>query len=214
MQRAWITLITLLSVVAVGEVWAFQLSIPDAVVEEHLLEQVTGVTREGDTLRLETDVGTVTFVTRVNVGEGSARYYLAGHLRQARDDFYLVRVFGHEGRGYRLVSKKTGQTVNLYGIPTFSPDGNRFVDVSLDLDAGYHPNLIVIYKFEDNEWVMEWRHIYEGRKGPADPVWLNNSAIVFFEVTFNDVPTVPNFKKRPFTIERENNTWNTPRPLK
>ena len=90
----------------------------------------------------------------------------------------------------------------------------RFVDLSLDLDAGYHPNLIRIYRSEDNKYFIEWKHIYQGMKGPSDPVWLNNSAIVLFEVTFDKAPTVSNLKKKPFIIEWANNKWNIPRPLK
>ena len=201
-------------VFAASEGWAVQQFIPDSVVEENLLTKIKGVTREGKILRLHTDAGMVTFVDRLNAEEGYGKYYLVDHLRPARGYFYLIRAFGYEGSSYVLVNKKTGQTIPIYGMPIFSPDGKRFVDLSLDLDAGYHPNCIRIYKSEDNKYSIEWKHIYQGMKGPADPVWLNNSAIVLFEVTFDKEPTVSNLKKKPFIIEWENNKWNIPRPLK
>jgi hypothetical protein len=214
MKYIRIIFIITVSVFAASEGWAIQQFIPDAVVEENLLKKVKGVSREGKILRLHTDGEIVTFVDRIHAEEGYAKYYLVDHLRPAHNYFYLIRAFGYEGSNYVLVNKKTGQTINLYGIPIFSPDGKRFADLSLDLDARYHPNLIRIYKLEDNKYAREWEHIYQGMKGPADPVWLNDSAIVLFEVTFDKVPTVSNLKKKPFIIDWENNKWNIPRPLK
>jgi len=216
MKYVWITFVVLVSAFAACEVWAIQqfADLPDAVVEEFLLRKVEGATREGKTLKLQTDGGIITFVDRIHAEEGYAKYFLVGHLTPAHGYCYLIRTFGYEGKRYVLVNQKTGQTIDLYNIPIFSPDGKRFVDVSLDLDAGYHPNLIGIYKLEDNEYIIEWKHNYQELKGPANPVWLDNSAIVFFEVTFDKVPTVSNLKKKPFIIEWENNKWNIPRPLK
>jgi hypothetical protein len=215
MKYIWITFITLVCVLAVCEVWAIQqfTYLPDAHVEEIMLRKVKGATREGKILKLRTTAGIVTFEDRINIGEGSAKYYLVG-FRDTLGYFYLIRVIGYENRGYVLVNKKTGQSIDLYGMPIFSPDGKRFVDVSLDLESGYMPNLILIYKLEGNKYAKEWKHIYQGMKGPANPVWLNNSAIVLFEATFDNVPTVSNLKKKPFIIEWENKKWNIPRPLK
>lgn len=197
MKYIMIIFIITVCVFGASEGWTIQQFIPDSVVEENLLKKVKGVTREGKILRLHTDRGIVTFADRIHDEESYAKYFLVNRLRPAHDYFYLIRAFKYEGSSYVLVNKNTGQTINLYGIPIFSPDGKRFVDLSLDLDAGYHPNLIGIYKLEDNKYTIEWKHIYQGMKGPADPVWLNNSAIVLFEVTFDKVPTVSNLKKKP-----------------
>ena len=215
MKYVWITSIILVSVFRACEVPAIQqfTYLSDAQVEEIMLKNVKGATREGKILKLQTTASIVTFEDRINVEEGSAKYYLVG-FGDSRGYFYLIRINKYESKGYVLVNKNTGQTIDLYGMPIISPDGKRFVDVSLDLEAGYIPNLIRIYKLESNKYAMEWEHIYQGVKGPANPVWLNNSAVVFFEVTFDKVPTVSNLKKRPFIIECENNKWNIPRPLK
>ena len=197
------------------EAWAIQqfMLLPEAHVEEILLKKVEGATREGKILKLQTNAGTVTFEDRINVGEGSAKYYLVS-IRDTLGYFYLIRLFGYEGRGHILIDKKTGQTINLYSMPLFSPDGKKFVDTSLDLEAGYMPNLIRIFKSDGDKFAKEWEHDYQGMKGPANPVWLDNGAIVFFEVTFDKVPTVANLKKKPFIVEWKNNQWNKPRPLK
>ena len=60
------------------EAWAIQqfMLLPEAHVEEIMLKNVKGATREGKILKLQTNAGTVTFEDRINVGEGSAKYYL------------------------------------------------------------------------------------------------------------------------------------------
>jgi hypothetical protein len=187
--------------------------LPDAAVERALLETVDGAMREGGALKLETDAGIVTFVDRTDAKEGYAKYYLAGYHQPAHTGFYRIRVVGYEGKGFALVSKTTGQKIVLYGIPVFSPDGTRFVDVSLDLDAGHHPNFVGIYYLEDGDFILEWSHTYHGPTGPSSPVWLSDSQIVFFEVTFDNVPTAPNLKKRPVLIEFADGEWTAPRAL-
>ncbi len=214
MKYIWITIVVLFSVFSACGLGAVQqfTHIPDAQVEEIMLKVVQGAAREGKILKLQTGAKTVSLEDRIDVGEGSAKYYLAGFM-DTHGDFYLIRVLGHESKGYVLVNKKSGQTIDLYSKPVFSPDGNRFVDISLDLEAGHMSNLIIIYELKGDKYSQEWKHVFQGIKGPSNPVWLNNSAIVFFEVTFNKVPTFSNLKKKPFIIELENNRWQTPRPL-
>ncbi len=194
---------------AVPQSWC----IPDEARENMLLKHIDGAAREGQRLKLRTGAGWLTFEDRISSGEGHTRYFLAG-LIHAPDPHYLVLFIGYETRGYRLVGKNTGQTVDLYGIPEFSPDGRRFVEVSLDLEAGHLPNLIRIHRRTGESYSVEWKHGFEGIKGPAHPVWLDDSAIVFFEVTFEREPSAPDLKKQPFVIELENGTWKSPRPLK
>jgi hypothetical protein len=216
MKQILIVFLILAYAFVVCEAWAVQQGehLPEVQIEDMMLKKIKGATREGRILRLRTDDGEVTFTDQIQADEGYAKYYLVDLLRPRNQNFFLIRIFGYESKGYVLFSDKTGQKINLYNRPIFSPDENRFVDVSLDLDAGYYPNLIGIYKLEDNKYTLEWKHVYQSIKGPANPVWLNNSVIVFFEVTFDKVPAVANLRKKPFIIERKNNKWNIPRPLK
>ena len=74
-------------------------------------------------------------------------------------------------------------------------------------------SLVRIHKLENAGYVAEWKHAYQGMKGPAHPVWLDNSAIVLFEVTFDNVPIPSNLKKRPVVVEWKEGEWNGPRPI-
>jgi hypothetical protein len=214
MKYVWITILFLSVVFSANGQYAVQQfrPLPDAEVEEIMLQKVKGAVREGKILKLQTNTGTATFEDRLSSGEGFARYYLAGY-RDNQGFFYLVRVYGYEGQGYMLVDKKSGQIIDLFGKPVFSPDGEKFVAVSLDLDAGYVPNLICIYELKGHQYSKAWEYIYQGAKGPASPVWLNDSAVVYFEVTFDKVPTFANFKKKPYVIERVKDKWRKPRLL-
>jgi len=215
MKYLWRIFIILVGFAITCEVWSIEnfMHLSDAEVEKIVLKKVKGATREGKILKLQTTAGTVTFENRINVGEGSAKYYLAG-FRNHGNYFYLIRVIGYESKGYIILNKNTGQMINLYAIPVFSLDGKRFVDVSLDLDAGYLPNRILIFGLTENKYTVEWKYNYRGMKGPSNPIWLNNSSIVFFEVNVNNASTSPGLTKIPYIIEWKNEKWNLPRLLK
>jgi hypothetical protein len=200
--------------IATIDLWSTEqfVPLPDAEVEKMLLKKVTGANREGKILKLQTATGVIKFEDRLGVGEGSINYYLAG-FRNKPKCFYLVRIIGHESKGYVMVSKNIGQSIDLYGVPVFSPDGKRFVDCSLDLEAGYMPNLIRIYQLKNNKYAVKWKYKYPGMNGPSDPVWLNNSTVVFFEVTVNNESSSPRLTKKPQIIEWKNGKWNLPRSL-
>lgn len=189
--------------------------LPADGVEKILLEESRSSIREGKVLKIQTAKGLRTFEDRTDAGEGSAMYRLVGFLQGSGREFFLVRTFRHEVTGYELLNKKTGNTLFLYDTPKFSEDWSKFVDVSLDLEAGYMPNVIRIYKLDDTGYVKEWEHRFPGsEQGPADPVWLSNSAIVFFVATFENEPSDSDIIRKPFIIEWENGKWNGPRALK
>jgi hypothetical protein len=191
------------------------LHLPADGVEKILADESSSATREGKVLKIQTDKGLRTFKDATDAGEGSAIYRLVGYLQRSDRELFLVRTFRHEVNGYELLNKKTGNNIFLYNTPKFSEDWSKFVDVSLDLETGYMPNVIQIYKLKDSEYTKEWEHRFPGwTKGPADPVWLSDSAIVFFVATFENDLGSSNIIRKPFIIEWKNGKWVGPRPLK
>lgn len=218
MKYMWIPFITIiifLSFESEASVSFRYFHLPVDGVEKILLEEISSSTREGKVLKIQTTKGLRTYEDRTDSGEGTAIFRLVAFLQGSGYEFFLVRSFRHEVTGYELLNKKTGNTISLYHTPRFSEDWSKFVDVSLDLEAGYMPNVIRIYKLDDTGYVKEWEHRFPGwEKGPADPVWLSNSEIVFFVATYESNPGNSNIIRKPFIIEWENGTWNGPRPLK
>lgn len=217
MKYLWLSFIIIaffLSQSVTADIFTY-LHLPPDIIEKSLIEKREHVLRDGDLLSIPTAKGIKTYQDRINAGEGSAKYRLVGIMQGRGRNYTLVQASFYESRGYELVNYETGETIFLSSIPKFSEDWSKFIDVSLDLDAGYMANVIRIFKLDDSGYVKEWEHLYtEWEKGPTDPVWLSNSAIVFFEAAFVDGPSSSDLIRKPFIIEFENGKWNGPRPLK
>ncbi|MDH3380042.1 MAG: hypothetical protein OEQ39_24235 [Gammaproteobacteria bacterium] len=211
----FIILIGFLAVESGATVGFRYLQLPADDVEKVLLDESSAATREGRVLKIQTDKGLRTFEDTTDAGEGSAVYRMVGYLQRSDHELFLVRTFRHEATGYELLNKQTGNAISLYSAPNFSEDWSKFVDVSLDLEAGYMPNVIQIYKFENSEYIKVWVHRFPGwTRGPTDPVWLNNSAIVFFVAEFENDFSNSDIIRKPFIIEWKNGKWVEPRPLR
>jgi hypothetical protein len=102
--------------------------------------------------------------------------------------------------------------VTLAGFPAFSPDGHRFVDAALDIDAGFMPNSISIYKVDEHG--MQPEAVFPmGKTGPGKPVWLNSAALVFFETGYVKEQNRDVIARKPCLLEWENGKWRAPVPL-
>ena len=105
-------------------------------------------------------------------------YWFLTYFQQIK--YFLVLLRGWEGTSYLIINASTGDIHSLLGIPLISKDLQRFVVASIDLEAGYIPNRIAIYRFFDNSIKKEWSKDYTA-SGPSDVKWINNTVITFFE---------------------------------
>ena len=92
----------------------------------------------------------------------------------------------------------------MLGIPIISKDLKRFVVASIDLEAEFTPNRIVIYRFSDNSIKKEWSKDYTA-SGPSDLKWTNNTVITFFENFSKDGGQT--IDKKPVTIKLMKGVW-------
>ena len=99
--------------------------------------------------------------------------------------YFLVQMRGCEGFHYLMINAATGSQFTLSGIPIISQDIKRFVVTSIDLEAGYRPNRIAIFRFTDEGITQELSKEYTGA-GPSDAVWVNNTVITYIENTSQD----------------------------
>jgi hypothetical protein len=135
------------------------------------------VHRAGGVLTLRTARGPKIFRDRPTEGEDALRSCFVSLLHH--DTCALVAQFGWEGWGYRLVHLPTGRTLELDGVPCFSPDGRHAAVVSLDLDARYARNSLAILAFTDQGVRQVFFHDFGGEAGPAEPVWEDSRAVAF-----------------------------------
>jgi hypothetical protein len=86
--------------------------------------------RKGDelTLRIENGKPKTYRTNRKACDDDAARcvlYWLVSYHAAAR--VYSIRIHYYEGRGFELVSARSGKVLRLSGVPYFSKDGSRFV---------------------------------------------------------------------------------------
>lgn len=91
--------------------------------------------------------------------------------------YYSFRVQMFEGNAYRLINEKSGKQFFIRGRPFWSLNNKYMIAVVSDIDAGYSPNGLSLYKNENNElqevaWIspIDW--------GPKSAKWVSNDEIL------------------------------------
>ena len=161
------------------------------------------VCRNYGDLKLKLASGSLVTLTNLNRdNERVKRYWFITYFQQIR--YFLVQARGWEGFDYLMINASNGQIMRLSGIPIFSRDLKRFVVTSLDLEAGYRPNRIAIFRFEDEGIKQEWSKDYIA-SGPSDAVWINNTTIAYSENTSKDGGQTLN--KKPVNLQLKEGEW-------
>jgi len=161
------------------------------------------VSRKNDDLYLKTISDSPIILSNKKADQESRKvYWFLTYFQQIK--YFLVQVRGWEGTSYLLINASTGETHSLHGIPIISKDLKRFAAASLDLEAGYIPNRISLYKFLNNSINKEWSKDFTA-SGPSDVKWINNTVITFFEnFSKNGGQTI---NKKPVAIKLLNGEW-------
>jgi hypothetical protein len=142
------------------------------------------VIREKDQLKLTLESGSKLVLTNADLSSERRRIYrFITFFPQT--GYFLVHVSSWEGFGYRMIHGSTGKITPVVGIPAISPDLKRFVATSLDLEAGYKPNRIQIYRFGTGGLEREWHKDFAG-SGPSNASWVDPETIFYFENTSPD----------------------------
>ena len=101
--------------------------------------------------------------------------------------YYLLHVQYYEGDQILLVNNFNGSDYYVNAPPVISPDHNFLATASFDLEAGYNPNELNIWRVGSDSIRMVYS-IEPGDWGPTDLIWLNNDTISFTKnvLTVND----------------------------
>lgn len=131
---------------------------------------------ETDALRVTLDDGH----ERILAGESTT--YVALELIAARR---LLVVFEQraEGGGYGWLDLGTGAYRSLSGYPLFAPGGTQVVMAQQDVDAGYDPNVLEIYRYAGGELSLIHK-VDTPDWGPTEVRWSGEHALTFRKVTF------------------------------
>jgi hypothetical protein len=161
------------------------------------------VSRNNGDLKLKLASGSL--ITLTNSGRNNERlkvYWFITYYQHT--GYFLVQVRGWEGFAYLMINASSGEILRLSGVPIISRDLKRFVVTSLDLEAGYRPNRIAVFRFEDEGIKQEWSKDYTA-SGPSDAVWINNSVITYSENTSKDNGQTLN--KKPVSLQLKEGEW-------
>jgi hypothetical protein len=150
------------------------------------------VARRGDTLIVRlADGNAATFVNR-NVEDDTGVWYTYREYLPAVH-YHLVAAHLYEGTAYVLTHHDTGGRARIQALPVFSPDGARFATASEDLESGYNPTAIQIWRVVETAFVLEWsfepagdpvRHSEEAW-GPGELRWISPTEIRVQRVRFD-----------------------------
>jgi len=163
------------------------------------------VRREGDRLVVARGGGGPPVVLQDDTTEGArfVRHAYRAHL--ASIGAHLVELRHYEGSSYLLIDARSGAATPLSGPPVVSPDGRRFVTTSMDLEAGYDPNEIEIWRVTDSVRQLEFSHRPDGW-GPSDAVWRDTATI---ELRKHEMaPDGSSPRVTPLRLTRDGTTWS------
>lgn len=159
--------------------------IEDPAEEQALATSGVRAHRDGYVLRLETSAGWVDIEDAPE--EGSPTVFFSYRDFYGDVGFYLLEAVYYEGGNFVLVSAKDGALTHILGEPVFSADRSRFLSVSMDLEAGYSPTALQVWRVDEAGLVKEYEY-YPEAWGPSDPEWVTDGEVAFTRnvLTFDD----------------------------
>lgn len=146
-------------------------------IEAVQLPRADGVVRRGDTLRLALAAGdTMRLVDRPV--EGGDAVYFSYQYRWPEAGWLVVQEQHYEGSEFLLIHDETGDRVRVPARPLLAPGGERFAVLSFDLEAGYAPNTLQIWRLDDDRATLEWS-IQPDAWGPVAGRWMGPETLMF-----------------------------------
>src|SRR3954464_12335637 len=111
----------------------------------------------------------------------------AGYLKALHS--HVIHGVPMEGSGYYMIlDDSTGDSTIVYDLPVPSPDGKRFVVMSMvDAGAAYDPGLIEVWRMVGRKPEKEFSFDTESLPWqPSDPVWRDSITVEFMKNVFVD----------------------------
>ncbi|MDR0776094.1 MAG: hypothetical protein LBE81_05590 [Azonexus sp.] len=95
-------------------------------------------------------------------------------------NYWLVAIQYVEGSSYELLDGKNGKTTTVGGEALLSPDKARFVVANFDINAGWSPNILSVWRIEGEGLIREFSVEPDGW-GATEMVWKNPSTVKFLK---------------------------------
>ena len=155
-------------------------------VESRQLPRSERAMRRGDTLFLALESGD----TMRLEDEGSERradqvVYYSYQDHWPDPGFFVVHRQYYEGSEFVLVQDSTGRRTGVPDRPLRSPNGHRFAVLSLDLVAGYGPNVLQIWELDEGQPERAWE-TEPSQWGPRSGRWADSTTLRFVQHGYCD----------------------------
>jgi hypothetical protein len=171
--------------------------------------QTGRVLREAGVLRIVPRSGdTVALRDSIAPGDDYIRYVYAAHYSKL--GVHVVRVQYYEGQSALLIADSTGRRTYVANLPLVAPDSARFAVVSFDLEAGYEPNLLEIWRPAADTVVSEFAHDFGGALGPDSAVWRSGDTLNFVRTRYL---TGGDYERVPSRLVGRDGVWRIEPPI-
>lgn len=138
--------------------------------------------RSGDELRIALRNGTDAVLRDCRLeGDKFVRLRYESYVPRLRS--HLIEVTYYEGGSYLLLGDSAGHRSWFPSPPVFSPDSQRFLTSSIDLEAGYEPNILQIWGLTHDSTSLEFKIEGGNEWGPSEPHWVSPTVIQYWRTT-------------------------------
>ncbi len=176
----------------------------DFVAESLALATSHGVaSRSAHILTLRSRNGSTRRFTDVIVdGDQAQRYLYRGYVPAL--DVHVVEVTFYEGGSFLVFHARSGTAKRVPGRPVASPDGHRFAVASLDLEAGYDPNRLEVWRITPTGFAREFA-LDGGRAWAPDSLaWRTPDSLKYVRVVMD---ANGHYTSAPRLLVRQGTTW-------
>lgn len=149
----------------------------DRVVEAYQLQHGLGryAARKGKSLTIQLKSKTVVLQDKEYADDVAADdvilYSYIDYLPSV--GLHVIEIAYYEGTATLVIQHESGEKAYPSGFPVVSPDRQRFVATSCDLEAEYDPNNIQVWGLQKGKLVREWWSGELEGWGPKGAQWLD-----------------------------------------
>lgn len=145
-----------------------------AIEQTELQRTNSKAKRRPDGLRIRLDKTTIDLNdVKDESGDGTKFYSYIGYLEKLK--VHVVSVQYSEGGGFMVIHHLSSQSEFPSGYPVASPSNSRFVNVSLDMFAGYSPNNVEVWRIESGSFRKEFSQDVDW--GPSKARWVSETHV-------------------------------------
>ncbi len=146
-------------------------------IEAQQLRQSAGrARRQNGALQLRLSSGRWLTVANDTTSEWPSWFEYLGYLKSM--EHFVLWQQHPEGNSIRLVNASNGKAVSVDDMPIVSPDRRRFLTASLDLESGFNPNRLVVWRLKPDT-ILQEATFGADDWGADSVVWFSPTAFRF-----------------------------------